>query len=74
MRVNTTSAEAIKLEDDALEEGETFAYLESVTDNTGRTEADVKAIIGKVRVAVLQLKNIRCSRDKRSNLNKNLQL
>ena len=30
----------------------------SVVDTQGRTEADVKAMIGKARVAFLQLKNI----------------
>ena len=42
----------------AIEEVEHFTYLGSIVDTQGGTEADVKARIGKARVAFLQLKNV----------------
>ena len=43
---------------EAIEEVDHFTYLGIVVDTQGGTEANVKAMIGKVRVAFLQLKNI----------------
>ena len=44
--------------DRPLEEVDHFTYLGSVVDTQGGTEADVKAMLVKARMAFLQLKNI----------------
>ena len=41
-----------------IEELDHFTYLGSVVNTQGGIEADVKARIGKARMAFLQLKNI----------------
>ena len=55
-RINTTTTEPVRLDDDLLEEVNSFTYLGSVVDIQGGTEADVKARIGKARAVFLQLK------------------
>ncbi len=42
---------------------QSFTYLDSIIDQQGGTDADVKARIGKARVAFIQLKNIWASRE-----------
>ena len=44
------------LGENVLEEVKIFTYLGSIVNNHGGTGADVKARIGKARVAFLQLK------------------
>ena len=44
------------LGENVLEEVENFTYLGSIVNNLGGTDSDVKARIGKARVAFLQLK------------------
>lgn len=51
------------LEGEALEEVDEFTYLGSIVNKQGGTDADVRARIGKARVAYLQLKNIWRSKD-----------
>jgi len=46
----------IMLEGEALVES--FTYLDSIVDNTGGTEADVRTRIDKARAAFQQLKNV----------------
>ena len=46
----------IVLGENVLEEVENFTYLGSIVNNLGGTDSDVKARIGKARVAFLQLK------------------
>ena len=58
LKVNSTSTVSVTLGVEAIEEVDHFTYLGSVVDTQGGTEADVKARIGKARVAFLQLKNI----------------
>ena len=58
MRTNTTSKDPIMLDENVLEEVDTFTYLGSVINKKGGTDADVKARIGKARAAFLQLKDI----------------
>ncbi|VDP30989.1 unnamed protein product [Schistosoma margrebowiei] len=41
-----------------MEDVESFTYLGSIIDEQGGSDADVKAKIGKARVAFLQLENI----------------
>ncbi|VDP58645.1 unnamed protein product [Schistosoma curassoni] len=48
----------ITIDGEDLEDVKTFTYLGSIIDEQGRSDADVKARIGKVRTAYLQLKNI----------------
>ena len=62
LRMNAASTDPVTLEGNALEEVETFTYLGSVINKRGGTDADVRARIGKARVAFLQLKNIWISR------------
>lgn len=59
---HTTNDEPVKLDGNRLEEVQSFTYLGSNIDKQGGTDADVKARIGKERIAFLQLKNIWNSR------------
>ena len=63
LRINTTTTEPVRLDDDLLEEVISFTYLGSVVDIQGGTEAGVKARIGKVRAVFLQLRNVWSSKD-----------
>ena len=63
LRINTTITEPVRLDDDLLEEVNSFTYLGSAVDSQGGTEADVKARIGKARALSLQLKNVWSSKD-----------
>ena len=58
LKVNSTSTVSATLGVEAIEDVDHFTYLGSVVDKQGGTEADVKARIGKARVAFLNLKNI----------------
>ena len=58
LKVNSTSTVSITLGVEAIEGVDHFTYLSSVVETQGGTEADVKARIGRARVAFLQLKNI----------------
>ncbi|VDP31886.1 unnamed protein product [Schistosoma margrebowiei] len=48
----------ITFDGEDLEDVKTFTYLDSITDEHGGSDADVKAWIGKARAAYLQLRNI----------------
>ena len=58
LKVNSTSTVSVTLDLEAIEEVDRFAYLGSVVGTQGGIEADVKASIGKARVAFHRLKNI----------------
>ncbi|XP_073668552.1 uncharacterized protein [Paramisgurnus dabryanus] len=58
LKVNTSSTSPITLEGAILEEVESFTYLGSIINIQGGTDADIKARIGKARVAFNQLKKI----------------
>ena len=58
LKVNTVTDTPIMLEGEALDDVESFTYLGSIVDNTGETEADVRARIGKARAAFQHLKNV----------------
>ena len=58
LNVNATSTSPIMLEGEALEEVDSFVYLDSVVGKQGGTYADVKIRIGKARAAFQQLKNV----------------
>ena len=63
LKVNSTSTEPVILDWKPLEEVESFTYFGSVIDKQGGTMADVKARIGKARVAFIQLKRIWSSKE-----------
>ncbi|CAH8502784.1 unnamed protein product [Schistosoma haematobium] len=58
LRYNKKCINGITLDGEDLEDVNTFAYLGSIIDEHGRSDADVKTRIGKTRPAYLQLKNI----------------
>ncbi|VDP32497.1 unnamed protein product [Schistosoma margrebowiei] len=58
LKYNTENSNLITLVDETMEDVESTTYLGSIIDEQGGPNADVKARIGKARVAFLQLKNI----------------
>ena len=48
----------MRLENEPIEEVDSFTYLGSVVDKNGGTDADVRAQIGKARASFLQLKTV----------------
>ncbi|VDO64260.1 unnamed protein product [Schistosoma curassoni] len=58
LRYNTTCTNPITIDGEDLEDVKTFTYSGSIIDEQGGSDADVKARIGKVRTAYLQLKDI----------------
>ncbi|VDO70624.1 unnamed protein product, partial [Schistosoma margrebowiei] len=58
LKFKTKNSNSITLDGKTLEDVESFTYLGSIIDEQGGSDADVKARIGKARVAFLQLKNI----------------
>ena len=62
LRLNTTCDRPIMLEEEGLEEVESFRYLGSIVDTRGGTEADVKTRISKARAAFHILRNVWKSR------------
>ncbi|VDP88659.1 unnamed protein product, partial [Schistosoma mattheei] len=58
LRSNTECTNLVKIDGEDLEDVNTFAYLGSIIDEHGGSDADVKARISKARAAYLQLKNI----------------
>ncbi|VDO61586.1 unnamed protein product [Schistosoma margrebowiei] len=62
------NSNSITLYGETLEDVESFTYLESIIDEQGSSDADVKARIGKAMVAFLQLKNIWNSKQLSTNI------
>ncbi|VDP48313.1 unnamed protein product [Schistosoma curassoni] len=58
LKFKAENTDPITLYDETLEDLESFTYVGSIIDEQGGSDADVKARIGKVRDAFLQLKNI----------------
>lgn len=58
LKVNDNCNEPVKLEQEPIEEVETFTYLGSIVDKLGGTDADIKKRISKARAVFIQLKNI----------------
>ena len=56
--VNTIKEPAIVVNQEKLEEVDSFVYLGSVIDRKGGTEADIKSRIGKARTAFIALNKI----------------
>ncbi|VDO55034.1 unnamed protein product [Schistosoma margrebowiei] len=58
LRYNTTYINPITIEGEDLEDVKSFTYLDSIIDEHGGSDEDVKARIDKARSAYLQMKNI----------------
>ena len=58
LRANTPNEDPIQLEQERLEDVDSFTYLGSVVDQQGGSDADIKARLGKARTAFIQLKNV----------------
>ncbi|VDP68756.1 unnamed protein product [Schistosoma mattheei] len=58
LRYNIPCASRVTLGGEALEDVKTFTYLDSMTDEHGTSDANLKARIGKAGAAYPQLKNI----------------
>ena len=63
MRMNTTNTTPVMLKTGDIEDVPPFSYLGSTVSTTGGTGDDIKARIGKARVAFNILQNISKSRD-----------
>ncbi|VDP51755.1 unnamed protein product [Schistosoma mattheei] len=72
LRYNTRCINPITIDGEELEDVKTFTYLSSMIDEQDGSDADVKARIGKVRAAYLQLKNIWKSKQSSTNNKLNL--
>ncbi|VDP39449.1 unnamed protein product [Schistosoma margrebowiei] len=55
LKFNTKNSNPITLDGETLEDVESFAYMGSIIDEQGGSDADVKARIEKTRAAFLQL-------------------
>ncbi|VDO94485.1 unnamed protein product [Schistosoma margrebowiei] len=55
LKYNTENSNSITLDGETMEDVESFTYLESIIDEQGGSDADVKARIVKARTAFLQL-------------------
>ena len=51
LRLNTSNTEKVQVDGQDIEEVESFVYLGANLSNEGGTEGDIKAILGKARVA-----------------------
>ncbi|VDO49368.1 unnamed protein product [Schistosoma margrebowiei] len=58
LRYNTACTNPITIDGEDFQDVKTFTYLGSIIDEQGGSDADVKARVGKVRAAYLQLRNI----------------
>ncbi|VDP23780.1 unnamed protein product [Schistosoma margrebowiei] len=58
LKFKAENSNPITLDGKTLEDVESFIYHGSIIDEQGGSDADVKARIGKARIAFLQLKNI----------------
>ncbi|VDO85030.1 unnamed protein product [Schistosoma mattheei] len=58
LKYNTETTNTITLDGETMEEVEIFTYLDSIIDERGGSDADVKVRIGKANAAFPQLKNI----------------
>ncbi|VDO84189.1 unnamed protein product [Schistosoma curassoni] len=68
LKYNTENCNPITLDGKTLEDEESFAYLESIIDEQGGPDADVKVRIVKARAAFLHLKNIWNSKQLSTNI------
>ncbi|VDP73307.1 unnamed protein product [Schistosoma curassoni] len=58
IKYNTENTKPITLDEEAVEQVESFTFLGSITDERGGSDVDIKARIGKASTLLLQLKNI----------------
>ncbi|VDO85108.1 unnamed protein product [Schistosoma margrebowiei] len=67
LKCNTGNTNSVTLDRDTLDV-ESFTYLNSIIDEQGGSDADVKGRTGKARAAFLQLKNIWNSKQLSTNI------
>ncbi|VDP55978.1 unnamed protein product, partial [Schistosoma margrebowiei] len=67
LRYNTACINPVTINGEDLADVKIFTYLDSIIDEHGGSDADVKARIGKARAAYLQLKNIWNSKQQSTN-------
>ncbi|VDP16400.1 unnamed protein product [Schistosoma margrebowiei] len=58
LNYNTKNTNPVTLHGEALEDVESFTYLESIINGQGGSDADINARIGEGRMEFLQLENI----------------
>ncbi|VDO89541.1 unnamed protein product [Schistosoma margrebowiei] len=58
LRYNTPCTNRITFDREALQDASTYTYLDSIINEHGGSDSDMKARIGKARAAYLQLKSI----------------
>ena len=63
LKTSPDQKENVKIEEQVLEEVDSFCYLGSIIDRNGGTEADVKSRIGKAHAAFLALGKVWKTRD-----------
>ncbi|VDP39169.1 unnamed protein product [Schistosoma margrebowiei] len=68
LKFKAENSNPITLDDETLEDFESFTYPGSIIDEQGGPDADVKARIGKASVAFLQLKNVWNSKQLSTNI------
>ncbi|VDP73180.1 unnamed protein product [Schistosoma curassoni] len=69
LKYNTENTNTISLGGETLEEVETFTYLDSIIDEQGGSDADVKERTSKATTTFSQLKNIWNSKQLSTNIN-----
>ncbi|VDP43459.1 unnamed protein product [Schistosoma curassoni] len=68
LKYNTENTNPITLDDETLEDAESFTYLGCIVDQQGGPGADVRTRIGKARATFLQLNNIWNSKQLSTNI------
>ncbi|VDO68746.1 unnamed protein product [Schistosoma mattheei] len=68
-RIHQACTNPVTVDGEDLEDVKTFTYLDSIIDEHGGSDVDVKAQIGKARAAYLQLNNIWNSKQLSTNTN-----
>ncbi|VDO59435.1 unnamed protein product [Schistosoma curassoni] len=68
LKYNTENSNPITLDDETLEDVESFTYLGSIIDEQGGSDTDINGRTGKGRTAFLQLKNIWNSKQLSTNI------
>ena len=62
MKINTPTNNPVTVDNEPIQEVDSFTYLGSILDTQGGTDRDVTARVGKARAAFIILKNIWASK------------
>ncbi|VDO90812.1 unnamed protein product [Schistosoma curassoni] len=68
LKYSTENTNPISFDGKTLEEVKTFTYLDSIIDEQGGSDSEVKVGIGNAKAALLQLKNLWNSKQLSSNI------